>query len=151
MGRFRLILILCLTWVCSACDTSPRSGYGFRLPDGDPDRGAAVFEELGCRSCHDLAAEPAPSEPRTVGEEQVLEPLTLGGLVTRVETYGELVTSVINPSHEISSRLPEDRSTDPDTSPMLNFNDQMTVAQLIDLIAFLHSQYEARPGPTYVR
>jgi hypothetical protein len=32
-----------------------------------------------------------------------------------------------------------------------NFNDRMTVAQLIDLVAFLQSKYERRPEPRYLR
>ena len=33
---------------------------------------------------------------------------------------------------------------------MENFNDVMTVAQLIDLVAFLQSRYELLPEPMYV-
>ena len=38
----------------------------------------------------------------------------------------------------------------PDITPMPNFTEQMTVAELINLTEFLHAQYE-RLQPTYYR
>jgi len=134
---------LALLPVLAACDASvePGSGYGLRLPDGDPARGRVVFERLECRACHDLADDPSPE-----GADAPPGFVTLGGVVTRVETHGELVTSVVNPYHEIS------RPPAPDSPPrMTNFNDRMTVAELIDLVAFLQERYEERPTPRYVR
>src|ERR1019366_9783230 len=75
----------------SGCTPSPKSGYGFQLPDGDPIRGRVAFVELKCASCHrvDGVQLPAP----TVKPEYVV---TLGGEVTQVRTYGRLVTSIIH-------------------------------------------------------
>jgi len=148
MGTLKALCVLSLTLVCAGCDQSPQSGYGFRLPDGDIAEGSRVYQELGCPGCHDVAGDP----PAAAGDEikKLREPLvTLGGVVSRVETYGELVTSVINPSHEISPRYPKNLVADGDVSKMTNFNSQMTVEQLIDLTAFLQSKYEARPQSLY--
>jgi hypothetical protein len=42
-----------------------------------------------------------------------------------------------------------DTVADGDVSKMENFNEKMTVAQLIDLTAFLQSTYELYPEPMY--
>ena len=138
-------LLIGLVLVTLGCELGPRSGRGLRLPDGDVARGELAFRELGCPTCHDVAG--GPVFPEAAGREPLV---TLGGEVSRVETYGELVTSVVNPSHEISRRYPKDRVSDGDVSKMRNFNEQMTVAQLIDLVAFLQSKYEVRPEPLYI-
>jgi hypothetical protein len=139
-----LLLLLCLIVPCLGCEVGPRSGRGFRLPDGDVERGALAFREIGCPRCHDVIGESAAPE----GERSDVI-VTLGGEVTRIETYGELVTSIINPSHKISPRYPKEQVADGNESKMENFNDQMTVDQLIDLTAFLQSKYSVRPEPLY--
>ncbi|PDH39419.1 MAG: hypothetical protein CNE99_05770 [OM182 bacterium MED-G24] len=66
----------------------------------------------------------------------------LGGVSTHVKTYGDLVTSIINPSHKLS------RGNDPATvaetgeSVMRNYNETLTVQELIDFVAFLQDEYE---------
>jgi hypothetical protein len=59
-----------------------------------------------------------------------------------VKTYGELVTSIINPSHVLAPGYPKELITKDNRSAMADFNDKMTVHQLIDLVAFLQSRYE---------
>lgn len=108
-------------------------------------RGRIAFRALGCAHCHDLAGEPLDEE-RPGAQPLVI----LGGEVTRVASYGELVTSIINPSHEITRRYPRERVSDGDISKMPNFNDLMTVSQLIDLTALLQSKYEVRHEPLYL-
>ena len=138
------LLVTFLIVACFGCEVGPRSGRGLRLPEGDVERGALAFRELGCPECHDVVGGPAAPE----GERSDVI-VTLGGEVTRVESYGELVTSIINPSHEISRRYPKEQVADGDVSKMENFNEEMTVAQLVDLTAFLQSKYELRPEPMY--
>ena len=36
----------------AACDAGPKSSMGFRLPDGDIEKGKATFVELKCHLCH---------------------------------------------------------------------------------------------------
>ena len=141
VGTLR-ILGLCLLLLPLACEVGPRSGRGLRLPDGDVERGRVAFSELGCTECHDVAGASAPP-----GDEVIL---TLGGEVTRVETYGELVTSIVNPTHEVSRRYPKQDTTKNGETRMENFNDEMTVSQLIDLTAFLQSKYEVRREPLFI-
>ncbi len=77
--------------------------------------------------------------------------VVLGGKVIRVKTYGELVTSIINPSHRISPQFAA--RSDPslgEESPMpaAKLNQVMTVQQLVDLVAYLQPAYEVLPPPT---
>lgn len=119
------------------CEVGPESGKGFTLPEGDASVGQALFSEFECNACHVLAGDDSIQQP-----ENAQLSIPLGGKVTRIETYGELVTSVINPSHKLSRRLPEEAVSEEGGSRMKNYNDVMTVAQLIHIVEFLQQQYE---------
>ncbi|MEL7186655.1 MAG: c-type cytochrome [Pseudomonadota bacterium] len=121
----------------AGCPRSPESAAGFRLPDGDPAMGRSTFVEMQCYQCHTIKGEEFPVIPNT-DPPYVL----LGGKVTRVRTYGELVTSVINPSHKISPAYAEELVSTDGVSKMYIYNDIMTVTQLTDLVAYLQSQYD---------
>ena len=130
----------------SGCDRGPKSGYGFRLPDGDIDRGQVVFVEFECNACHSVGN----VEQLTTANPDSIISVKLGGKVTAIQTYGQLVSSIVNPSHRLVGRYPRDQvSNDNGESLMRNYNDEMTVTQLIHLVAFLQSNYELRPyqGP----
>jgi hypothetical protein len=113
--------------------------------------GREVFANVGCRYCHTVTGVDVPP----FHAEPVLD-IALGGKVTRVQGYGELLNSVVNPDHTISAanRAQLKPAEMPDgQSPMPVFNDVLTVTQLIDLTAFLHSRYELLPryrGYSYV-
>jgi mono/diheme cytochrome c family protein len=116
------------------CVQGPGSSRGFRLPEGDAEKGRETFTALQCHSCHQVDGVeglPAPSSFN----------LTLGGETHRVKTYGELVTSVINPSHVVSHEY-HAALVDAELSPMPEFNHLMTVEQMIDLVAFLQPRYK---------
>jgi hypothetical protein len=118
---------------------------GFRLPDGDAETGRELFVELQCNSCHRIADIEMPP-PAEVGPVLI----TLGGPVARVKTYGQLVSSVINPSHKISRRFSDQQVSKDGESIMRVYNETMTVQQLIDIVAFLQVQYKvAVPEYTY--
>jgi sulfur-oxidizing protein SoxX len=120
----------------SACSQGPESPRGFSLPTGDYDQGQATFTQLGCNSCHS-AAEVDQLEPDSTDIS-----LALGGVSPHVTTYAELMTSIINPSHRLSRRLPHEKSSRDGQSLMKNYNSVMTVQQLIDLVAYLQPQYK---------
>lgn len=127
-----------------ACGQGPESPRGFRLPDGDAAAGRETFLALQCHDCHrvDGVELPAPAEE---GPVRVL----LGGEVSRVKTYGELVTSIINPSHKLAEGYPAQAVSRDGESLMRIYNDVMTIRQLIDLVAFLQPQYEVVPPRDY--
>ena len=122
-------------------------GPDFALPEGDVDAGRSLFISYGCIGCHVIPNSDLP-EPAEEGPVRVV----LGGRVSRVKTYPELVTSIINPSHRLTGRFnrPEEVSRDGE-SLMVVYNDVMTVTELINLVAFLESRYEEfeRPGYQY--
>jgi len=135
--RQKIVLLLAVTAVLAGCDMGPKSAAGFRLPDGDATVGQAVFVELDCTSCHtvrDLSLPPA-SATGPVSVE-------LGGQVTHVKNYGDLVTSIINPSHKLSPKYPVDEIAVDGQSKMTIYNDVMTVQQVVDLVAFLQPRYK---------
>ena len=141
MKRVTLFSVL-LVIMISGCDNGPKSGRGFTLPDGDMDRGQAVFVELGCNACHSVGN----VKQLTTDEAENSISVRLGGKVTLIKTYGQLVTSIVNPSHRLAGRYSDGPVSTPDgQSLMRNYNDVMTVNQLIDLVAFLQANYELQP------
>jgi hypothetical protein len=90
----------CLTLGSIGCEIGPKSGIGLRLPDGDLARGEKAFHKLGCDACHAIVRE---DRSRARAPEVVV---VLGGKVAHIETHGELVTSIINPSHGFPPRYP---------------------------------------------
>jgi L-cysteine S-thiosulfotransferase len=68
--------------------------------------------------------------------------INLGGQVRNVKTYGELVTSIINPSHRLGRGYKEDLISVDGKSRMTDYTEVMTFRQMINLVAFLQSQYE---------
>lgn len=131
---------MALAFAVAACEAGPKSGRGFRLPDGDPLAGRVVFETKACASCHAIAG---MDELRAGVEPEMT--VVIGGMTTRIASYGELVTSVINPDHRIARIYRDETFTDDGESRMRNYNDVMTVSELIDLVAFLQAQYEEFP------
>lgn len=126
------------------CEIGPESGAGLRLPNGDVVAGERAFAELGCRTCHSIGNEPDPDRGRDAGVVVVL-----GGTVPHIETHGELVTSIVNPSHGFPRRYAREDVTEGGDSKMTNFNQQMTVQQLIDLTAYLQSKYDLALNEIY--
>ena len=124
--------------VFAACQNESR---GFVLPEGDVMHGQQLFTDLNCIRCHSIGG-----IGWTGGETDSDPHIKLGGEVTVMKTYGELVTSVINPSHKIS-RPPHTRQILTDTlgaskMELYRYNEIMTVQELIDLVAFLQSEYK---------
>ncbi|MCA9133631.1 MAG: hypothetical protein KDA45_10770 [Planctomycetales bacterium] len=140
----RKLLLAPLVMVCLAavgCVPSPKSGKGFTLPEGDVERGLATYLSLQCNACHSLPdVEPSTTEAQP-GEMLV----ALGGEVPRIQTYGELVTAIINPSHRLASGYRTDAISVDGESKMKNYNEVMTIAQLADLVTFLQSKYTLEP------
>lgn len=114
------------------------SQVGFSLPEGNEIRGREAFVYLQCHSCHTLSGVELPSEPHSP-EPPFVE---LGGSVTRVKTYGQLITAIINPSHKLAEGYPEEMVSEDGESKMPVYNEVMTVQELIDIVTFLQPQYD---------
>ena len=141
MNRFTILtLLLALVVGLSGCDKErAMSERGFRLPDGNAAAGRETFLYMHCNQCHTIDGEELPAVP---GFEPFVE---LGGAVTRVKSYGELVTAIINPSHKIAEGYPEDLVSEDGKSKMYNYNGFMTVQELTDIVMFLQSHYDVVP------
>src|SRR5689334_853903 len=94
----RTVALLICVGALQACATE--RGAGFYLPEGDADRGRQAVVELKCQACHEIngfaSAQPSGAVTR----------VRLGGHTNRVRTYGDLVTSIVNPSHRIVREYP---------------------------------------------
>ena len=128
----------------SGCASVEKSARGFRLPSGDPTAGEGAFDRYRCSACHTVAGYdvgPAVASPAI--------PVELGGLAADVPTDGQLVTSIIHPSHFISERFPEALVQVGGESRMPEYR-TLPVQDLIDLVAFLHTTYRRSPTEVYV-
>ncbi len=120
------------------CEADRMSERGFSLPEGDAMRGREAFVYMHCHECHTVVDEEFPTV--AMADPPFVE---LGGQVTRVKTYGQLVTAIINPSHKLASGYPiETVSHDGETSKMPVYNGYMTVQELIDIVSFLQPHYD---------
>jgi hypothetical protein len=138
---FVLLAVLPVALGCSFQER--RAAAGFVLPAGDVERGKTAFVEFRCYQCHRVAGVPLPSP---VAEPAI--PIVLGGKFAYAPTDGEIVTSIINPSHDISARYARDMLKSGSLSRMGDFSQGMTVSQLVDLVAFLHVVFQPASVPT---
>jgi hypothetical protein len=128
--------------LAAGCVPARKSSAGFHLPDGDAARGRAAFVELRCHACHEVVG---AALPKPVADPAV--PVALGGPTARIRTDGELVTSILDPSHRIAPG-PQPLLVSGSRSRMGDFGEAMTGQQLVDLVAYLQSEYVfVQPGP----
>jgi hypothetical protein len=69
--------------------------------------------------------------------------------VYEVVADGELVTSIINPSHRISARYERAAVKSGSLSRMGDFSEGMSVRDLADLVAYLQSRYIVVAPPAH--
>lgn len=136
----RYILIFIAVIISVACITGPDSPQGFSLPEGNVQAGEQAFINYECLACHTMQGY---DDSQLVGE--IDEKIPLGGKVPSITTYAALVTSIINPSHRLTRRLSRDKTSIEGESKMSNYNDVLTVTELIDIVSFLQPKYELQP------
>ena len=134
---FRAALSLLLLSALVGCTPDPKSGWGFTLPEGDAERGKATFVQLQCNACHTVDGVELDGS-----SSEDVKTVALGGKKGYVVTYGDLVTSIINPSHRFALGYKSDEIKEGEASKMRSYNDEMTVTQLADLVTFLQQHYE---------
>tara|TARA_R110002096_G_scaffold86020_5_gene198349 strand:+ start:13319 stop:13657 length:339 start_codon:yes stop_codon:yes gene_type:complete len=99
--------------------------------------GRETFLYLQCHQCHTVVGEDFPAIP--LADPPYVE---LGGEVSKVRTYGELVTAIINPSHELAKGYAAEQVSENGESNMYNYNAYMTVQELTDLVFFLQPKFK---------
>jgi mono/diheme cytochrome c family protein len=138
MKLISTLAVLAIAVAClGGCERDRMSERGFSLPEGDPDAGRDTFIYMQCHQCHTVEGETFPALPG-------LDPpyVELGGPVTRVKSYGELVTAIINPSHKLASGYADDVVAEGGESNMYIYNQYMTIQELVDLVMFLQPYYD---------
>ena len=135
-----LVLLIVFAALSSGCDQDrAMSERGFRLPKGSAEAGRDAFLYMHCNQCHTIKGAELPTVPG-------FEPyVVLGGAVTRVKAYGELVTAIINPSHKLADGYAEEVVSENGKSKMYNYNGFMTVQELTDIVMFLQQYYDVVP------
>lgn len=104
-------------------------GWKFALPQGDPKRGREVFVRMECYTCHTVHGESSPAQAEKAGPD-----LTGMGAHHPATYFAE---TIINPNRVI---IQGEGYTGPDgLSTMPSYNEDLTVAELIDLVAYLKS------------
>ncbi len=137
-ARSALTLVVVGIAALAGCDPdATMSQRGFRLPDGDAQAGREAFLYMQCHQCHSIKGEQLPGIP---GQEPPY--VELGGMVTQVKTYGQLVTAIINPSHKLARGYAKEVVSDDGESKMYVYNDHMTVKELTVIVAFLQPYYK---------
>jgi len=134
-SRAPAAMALALLAACAPADT------GFTLPEGDAGAGRQAFVELGCTSCHEVAGAEGLRDPEVPAERTI----RLGGRTDAPIGYGDLVTSIINPSHRVSAENLPDGIDAQGNSVMPSLNEFMTVEELVDIVTFLEGQYALEP------
>jgi len=137
-----ILAIITILLLITGCELNDEAGSGLYLPRGDAEQGRQAFIDLQCHRCHTVTGVTLPA----LQLETSILSFNLGSIGSRVKTYSELVTAIINPAHitspdyvESLGKLAEAGKVE---SPMPSINDRMTVTQLIDIVMFLNARYE---------
>ena len=113
---------------------------GFRFPGGDAAEGKVVFERLNCNRCHQVKGIEL-AEPK--GKR--LLSLSLGKEIRFVKRYEDIITAISNPQHVVTkqySSLLSQAEIDGEISAFMpDLTNDMSVRQLMDLVAFLDKIY----------
>jgi hypothetical protein len=107
-------------------------GWRFTLPPGDPAAGRQAYVDLKCYACHQIKGEQFPLKP---GEVAVAGPDLTG--MGRHHPTEYLVESLVNPSAVV---IDGPGYAGGDGRSIMPATPAMTLAQLIDLVAYLKSR-----------
>ncbi len=107
------------------------AGWKFTVPPGNADRGREVFRQLECYKCHEIKGQDFPPAGR---EAKSGPDLTGMGSFHPAEYFAE---SILAPNHVI---VEGPGFTGPDgLSTMPSYTDSLSLAQWLDLVAYLKS------------
>ena len=114
-------------------------GWRFSLPQGNPAAGRQVFVDMKCYACHAIKGETFPLKP---GESPSAGPDLTG--MARHHPTEYLVESIVDPSAVL---VDGPGYIGGDGRSIMPASPGMTMAELIDLVAYLKSTGAAAPGP----
>lgn len=125
IGLVALLAIVALSCGQEAGEPIEVATSDFTLPIGDAAAGRQAFIDMECYACHAVAGDaemPAPTE--TVHGPEI-------GAAQASQTREYIADSIISPAHIIPPPETE--------SPMPKLRTEMSVQQLVDLVAFCGS------------
>lgn len=126
-----LLVILLQVGFATAQTAGDSEKVTILLPKGNAKAGKQAFQELLCTACHRVSGENAFPKPVAGYEGPIL------GSDQAKQSTSDLITSILLPSHKMSKDLEERLRTA--TSPMTDYSDALTVRQLVNLVAYIHS------------
>lgn len=135
------IVLICLVSIGILVSSCNEQARGFALPEGDIEKGKMTYEMLSCFECHSI------KDIEWRGGIDSLH-VPLGGETSIEKSYGDLVTSIINPSHKIARHYKANATTKDGQSKMANYNEIMTVQELVDIVTYLQSEYNVKSPPS---
>ncbi len=137
----KLIAAAVIAATLAAC--APNTAFLVRFPLGNIQRGREAFVALECHSCHRIEDASMPPHPSPSSFS-----VALGGHTPKIETYGDIITAIVNPSHRLARSYRAVAGRDGQSPMSAEFlNDVMTTQQLVDIAAFLRPEYEYVPPP----
>ncbi|MFT5208081.1 MAG: sulfur-oxidizing protein SoxX [Candidatus Omnitrophota bacterium] len=129
----RSILIVCTALSLSSVGRSEIAMNVYKnIPDGNASLGKLAFKKYRCFDCHQF------SDMYT--ESESVSNIKGPAIAFTNEDNMSIATAIINPSHSIAPGYGKGSPEDEQISPMTNFKNQMTVQELIDLVAYLKSE-----------
>lgn len=111
----------------TACTTK----YKFYLPEGDPVAGKEAVRTMQCYVCHEFAGSDLPAP-----HAQPEVPVDIG-VAQAAQSRGQLIESIIAPSHKVPEDL--EGATSGELSRMGDYSHAMSVRQLVDIVAYIQS------------
>ena len=130
---------------CLLLTLSPSRAEDFRFPGGDAEAGSEAFFRLNCVQCHTVK-EAHFEEPK--GKRRL--DLKLAEEIRFVKSYEDLVVAITNPKHVVTEQyraiLSKEELVGGIESFMPDMTNDMSVRQLMDLVAFLDRVYANLEG-----
>jgi hypothetical protein len=138
--RWSIVALGLAAAACAGPDQAPQQTVpaSVVLPAGDASAGRQAFIDLRCGACHAVPSEPSFAAPFSASPGPPID-----ARIGR-QSVSYLVTAIMTPAHQLSPRLSEEerRHLTGTLSPMGDFSRVMTVRQLVDLHAYIHSRPE---------
>ncbi len=130
---FKSIIIVCTTLSLSSVGGSEVVTNSYKnIPDGNASLGKLAFKKYRCFDCHQFSEMYIESESTS----NIKGP----SIAFSDKDNISIATAIINPSHSIAPGYGKGVPEDEQISPMKNFKNQMSVQELIDLVAYLKSE-----------
>jgi hypothetical protein len=143
-----MIVVVALAGLSLSAQEAGKKKSGFRFRGGDPAEGGKAFAQLNCIQCHTVAGleVPVPKGKRRFD-------LKLGEEVLFVKRYEDLVTAITAPRHVVNERyraILTDAEAAGAIEPLMpDMTHDMSVHQLIDIVAFLDGAYAKAQEKSY--